>query len=106
MKSVTLTWVTCALIFNISFFRSMGMDGWAVTLNIAHWDCSSSPVSVEVANVLFDDIFGNGVALVELSSPFTYIANVPVDLYDLSFVPGTECSVVGWNSGAAECEFI
>ncbi|XP_048053049.1 polyserase-2 [Megalobrama amblycephala] len=86
------------------FFRFMGMDGWAVTLNFAQWDCSSSSLSVTVANVLFDDIFGNGVALVELSSPFLYVANLPVDMFDLSFGPGTQCSVVGWNSEATGSE--
>lgn len=77
-----------------------------MTLNVAQWDCSSSPLSVTVANVLFDDIFGNGVALVELSSPFIYVPNLPVDMYDLSFGPGTQCSVVGVNSEATGCEFI
>lgn len=81
----------------------MGMDGWTVTLNVVQSDCSTNVISADVANVFFDDIFGNGVALVELSYALYYIGNVPVDMYDFSFGPGTQCSVVGWNSG---CEFI
>ncbi|KAK7168007.1 hypothetical protein R3I94_002152 [Phoxinus phoxinus] len=76
----------------------MGMDGWTVTLNVVQWDCSSNVMSAGVANVFFDDILGNGVALVELSFPFYNVANVPVDMYDLSFGPGSQCSVVGQNS--------
>lgn len=84
----------------------MGTNGWAVVLNVVQWGCYSIPISSDVVNVIFDDIFGNGVALVELSYPFTSVANLPVDMYDSSFGPGTQCSVVVWNSGAPECEFI
>lgn len=74
-----------------------------MNLNVIQWDCSSNVMSAGVANVFFDDIFGNGVALVELSFPFYYVPNVPVDMYDLSFGPGSQCSIVGQSSG---CEFI
>lgn len=104
MKSETLTYLTCALTFNISFFRSMGTNGWVVTLNVVHWDCSSSPMFAEVANILTDNIFGNSVALVELSYPFSYVPNLPVDMYDLSFGPGTQCSLARRNSGFAPSE--
>ncbi|XP_073691297.1 serine protease 46-like [Garra rufa] len=55
------------------------------------------PVAVDVTNVFFGDIFGNGVALLKLSHPFTNAGNVPVDMYGLSFGPGTQCSVISWN---------
>ncbi|XDV12783.1 hypothetical protein PO909_001365 [Leuciscus waleckii] len=81
------------------FSRFMGMDGWTVNLNVVQWDCSINVMSAGVANVFFDDIFGNGVALVELFFPFYNFPNVPVDMYDFSFGPGSQCSIVGWNSG-------
>ncbi|XDV12784.1 hypothetical protein PO909_001366 [Leuciscus waleckii] len=81
------------------FSRFMGMDGWTVNLNVVQWDCSINVMSAGVANVFFDDIFGNGVALVELFFPFYNFPNVPVDMYDFSFGPGAQCSIVGWNSG-------
>ncbi|XP_056117573.1 prostasin [Rhinichthys klamathensis goyatoka] len=81
------------------FSRFMGTDGWTVSFNVVQWDCSSNVMSARVANVLFEDIYGNGVALVELSNPFYYTANLPIDMYHSSFGPGTQCSVVGLNSG-------
>ncbi|XP_067275421.1 prostasin [Pseudorasbora parva] len=81
-----------------------GTNGWTATLSIAQLDCSSSPLPIDVAKVIFDNIFGNGIALVELSEPFALVGNVPIDLIDLEFAPGTQCSVVGWNSGAALSE--
>ncbi|ROJ58314.1 Polyserase-2 [Anabarilius grahami] len=70
------------------FSRFMGTNGWEVTLNVVQFGCYSSPESADVVNVIFDDIFGNGVALVELSFPFTSVANLPVGAYDSSFGPG------------------
>jgi len=81
----------------------MGTDGWTVSFSVVQWDCSSYAMSADVTNVFFEDIFGNGVALVELSNPFYYTPNVPVDMDHSSFWPGTQCSVVHLNSG---CEFI
>lgn len=81
----------------------MGMDGWTVNLKVVQWDCSVNVMSRDVANVFSTEIFGNGVALVELSYPFYYVPNLPVEMYDLSFGPGSQCSIVGWNSGG---EFI
>lgn len=97
--------MTCALTFNISFFRFMGTDGWEVVLNVVQWDCSSMPIATDVANVFFDDILGNGVALLQLSHPFSQVANLPVDMYNLNFGPGTQCSVIGWDSNSFTCEF-
>lgn len=77
-----------------------------MTLNVVQWGCQSNPVSADVANVVFDDVFGNSVALVELSYQFTSVPNLPVDMYGSSFGPGTQCSVVSWNSEAPACEFI
>ncbi|XP_077069358.1 prostasin [Siphateles boraxobius] len=83
------------------FSRFIGLNGWTVTLNVDQWDCSSNFMTAHVANVFFNNMFGNGVALLELSNSFYYIGSVPVDMYDLSFGPGTQCSAVGWNSGGA-----
>lgn len=63
------------------------------------------PIATDVANVFFDDILGNGVALLQLSHPFSQVANLPVDMYSLSLGPGTQCSVIGWDSNAFTCEF-
>ncbi|KAK2916545.1 hypothetical protein Q8A67_000919 [Cirrhinus molitorella] len=81
------------------FARYMDTNGWTVVLDVVQWDCTSMPIAADVANVFFDDIFGNGVALVQLSHPFSSVPNLPVDMYDLSFSPGTQCSVVGWSAG-------
>lgn len=83
----------------------MGTDGWEVVLNVVQPDCSSMPIATDVANVFFDDILGNGVALLQLTQPFSQVANLPVNTYDLSFGPGTQCSVIGWDSEAGTCEF-
>ncbi|XP_016324127.1 serine protease 46-like [Sinocyclocheilus anshuiensis] len=77
--------------------RFMGMNGWAVVLNVVQWGCSSMPVEVNVTNVFFNDIFGNGVALLQLSHPFNQVGNLTVDMYSPSFGPGTQCSVIGWS---------
>uniref|UniRef100_A0A8C2FZP4 Zgc:165423 n=1 Tax=Cyprinus carpio TaxID=7962 RepID=A0A8C2FZP4_CYPCA len=82
------------------FASFMGTDGWEVVLNVVQPDCSSMPIATDVANVFFDDILGNGVALLQLTQPFSQVANLPVNTYDLSFGPGTQCSVIGWDSEA------
>ncbi|XP_016383178.1 polyserase-2 [Sinocyclocheilus rhinocerous] len=79
------------------FARFMGTNGWAVVLNVVQWGCSSMPVEVNVTNVFFNDIFGNGVALLQLSHPFNQVGDLPVDMYSPSFGPGTQCSVIGWS---------
>ncbi|XP_051994636.1 polyserase-2-like [Xyrauchen texanus] len=85
------------------FSRSMNQYAWTVVLGFDPWDCSNSlEVSVGVANIIYDFSAGNSVALVELaSSPelSDYINIVAVDMYNLPFGPGTQCMVVGWNSG-------
>uniref|UniRef100_A0A9J8AQ02 Zgc:165423 n=1 Tax=Cyprinus carpio carpio TaxID=630221 RepID=A0A9J8AQ02_CYPCA len=78
--------------------RFMGMNGWAVILNVVQWDCSSMLVKADVTNIFTDDILGNGVALLQLSYPFYQAANLPVEMYGSSFGPGTQCSVIGWSS--------
>ncbi|XP_026106167.1 prostasin-like [Carassius auratus] len=82
------------------FARFMGTDGWEVVLDVVQPDCSSMPTATDVANVFFDDILGNGVAVLQLSHPFSQVPNLPVNLYDLNFGPGTPCSVIGWDSSA------
>lgn len=62
-------------------------------------------VKADVTNIFTDDILGNGVALLQLSYPFYQAANLPVDMYGSSFGPGTQCSVIGWDSEAGTCEF-
>ncbi|XP_051994638.1 polyserase-2-like isoform X2 [Xyrauchen texanus] len=85
------------------FSRSMNQYAWTVVLGFDPWDCSNSlEVSVGVANIIYDFPAGNNVALVELTSPpilSDYIDLVTVDIYNLHFGPGTQCTVVGWNSG-------
>uniref|UniRef100_A0A672RP73 Zgc:165423 n=1 Tax=Sinocyclocheilus grahami TaxID=75366 RepID=A0A672RP73_SINGR len=76
------------------FARFMGTNGWAVVLNVVQWGCSSMPVEVDVTNVFFNDIFGNGVALLQLSHPFNQVGDLLVDMYSPSFGPGTQCSVI------------
>uniref|UniRef100_A0A673IVI1 Serine protease 38-like n=1 Tax=Sinocyclocheilus rhinocerous TaxID=307959 RepID=A0A673IVI1_9TELE len=80
------------------FARFMGTDGWEVVLNVVQPDCSSMPIASGVENVFFDDILGNGVALLQLTHPFSQVGNLPVDMYNPSFGPGTQCSVIGWDS--------
>ncbi|KAK2916546.1 hypothetical protein Q8A67_000920 [Cirrhinus molitorella] len=76
------------------FARFSGTNGWSVTLNS---QCISMPVSAYVTDVFFDYIFGNGVALVQLSRPFPNVSNLSVDVYE-SFGSGTQCSVIGWKA--------
>ncbi|RXN03469.1 transmembrane protease serine 9-like protein [Labeo rohita] len=83
------------------FARFMGTNGWTVVLDVVQWGCFSVPVAADVENVFFDDIFGNGVALVQLSHPFSNVAKLPVDMYYPSFGPGVECSVIGWNAAGS-----
>ncbi|XP_056309984.1 tryptase gamma [Danio aesculapii] len=76
------------------FSGFVGKNGWTVTLSLANWwDCSSSPVSSDVANIFFDSVSGNGVALVQLYTPMYTIANLPVEMYYSSFGPGAQCVV-------------
>nr|XP_005164170.1 uncharacterized protein LOC100101646 isoform X1 [Danio rerio] len=71
-----------------------GVNGWTATLSLANWwDCSSSSVSSDVANIFFDSVSGNGVALVQLYTPMYTIANLPMDMYYSSFGPGAQCAV-------------
>ncbi|XP_051987444.1 polyserase-2-like [Xyrauchen texanus] len=85
------------------FSRSMDPYEWTVVLGFVPWDCSSSlEVSVNVANIVYDHSSGNNVALVELAiTPelSDYINIVNVDMYNLDFGPGSQCTVVGWNTG-------
>ncbi|XP_043089539.1 prostasin [Puntigrus tetrazona] len=88
-----LTSVSC-------FARYMSTDGWEVVLNVVQPDCSSMPIATNVANVFVDDVLGNGVALLQLSNPFSQVPNLPVDIFNLQFEPGTACAVIGWDSNA------
>ncbi|RXN16152.1 transmembrane protease serine 9-like protein [Labeo rohita] len=83
------------------FARFMSTDGWTVVLDVVQWGCFSMPVAADVEKVFFDDVLGNGVALVQLSHPFSNVANLPVDMYYPSFGPGVECSVIGWNAAGS-----
>uniref|UniRef100_A0A8C1ZJ04 Zgc:165423 n=1 Tax=Cyprinus carpio TaxID=7962 RepID=A0A8C1ZJ04_CYPCA len=83
---------------------SAGLWPWMASITYRNYPvCVGTLISdqfVMTSVACFARFMGNGVALLQLTQPFSQVANLPVNTYDLSFGPGTQCSVIGWDSEA------
>ncbi|KAA0705511.1 Polyserase-2 [Triplophysa tibetana] len=91
--NVVLTSASC-------FNGAMMPSQWSVVVGLDR-DCSQE-MTLHVQNIVFNDGPDNNVALVELMNEpdlSEHISLVDFNMYNHDFMPGTQCSVVGWDTG-------
>lgn len=78
---------------------------WSVVVGLDR-NCSLE-MTLHVQNIVFNEGPDNNVALVELMFGPELSENINVvdfNMYNHEFMPGTQCSVVGWDTGNGPCE--